>query len=298
MPIIIPTQINATIAGLTTISITPPPTPIPELWPGLQCWLSPDWVGSYLAGQYAVDHADAALASKYYVLLNDAASRLGALGSRNESLARRIATFSLASWFSQGITSGEMVNGRKTLAPSQIGGQAMYLSNEPGESEKAAALGSSTYTIALVYRADNGVKGGIIGSGLESLAESNSGTGWRFGWPDAGEAGSTLWQHNYNDTWSMAVDTANDLPSVAVLTGTGTAGKAWLKNNGAESSLTHTFSGSRVTASNKVAMGCLATAGSGNGNRRIALIAMWSRELTGTDLTTLKDWLIANYGPF
>lgn len=300
MPVIIRTDIAATVAGLTTITLESPPTPMPELWTGIQFWLTPDWDGGYVTGQYAADHADAALQSKYYHLINDASGALAELGTRDEGVARRVAEFSISSWFSLGTISAQMVNGRKTLNPN-IYQAALYVHNDPEETTKAVSLSSSAYSLALVFRAASGLRGGLIGAGRVENEANSANVGWRFGWPDASnEAGSTFWQHSYNDQWTMAVDTANDLPTAVILTGSGNSADAWIYNSGVETSLTHTFTAARFlpTAYQRIALGAPTNQSGACGARRTALAAQWDRRLAGTDLTRLKNFLISNYGPF
>jgi len=308
MPLIIPLGVPFTgnTENVVVLPTTPPPTPIPELWKGLQCFLDTGYTGASLNILHPADYPTVAYRNFNGVRLYDAADRLRWTDPSGyvTNWAFRFVAIPGADYGYPKVTSvtARKIYNKNTLSTNQWG-NVLRLAGDPVNGASNAALLTPNYTQLVIFKAEAGAIGGVVGQS-EALAYDNANCGQRFGFRSVANGGKTIYQHRAGSTNRIEIDRdiANSLPVLAIITGAvNNTGNVYLKNNAVESNNAFAFAAGIPNATTDgFGMGYQDGSVDANGPkfRDILLYARWNRVLTAPEITYLKAFIFANYGTF
>lgn len=301
----------------------PPLVPIPQIWNGLQFWLSADATSLWSAANLIPgDDLNVYWRNQYYDQLIDAAGRLNWHSGKNDYNGDNRVMHSLFSMSGNGTTNtgglslsnSLKINNRATLYNEgntrknmSVVGTRQTPDNTPDYNALAAMM-TDAYTYIMVYHAaGTGNSGGIFGQST-SLAHDNALCGMRFGFASGAFVDQMLWQHKGSsaDRLSIPRTTSNSLPTYVVITSAnGLSGNLHIKNGGVASDHAFAFNHKVSIDPASVTEPALwvgrqdsTNENTANKSRAVGTFARLSRALGDVELTYLHAFMEANYGPF
>lgn len=307
MPRIIVVPFTSSNTSLPVLSLVEPPIQLPEVWNGLQFWFDTAWAAAPSMGQYAADHPVVAWRSQYFSQMLDASQRLslmnGAAGPYKYALRRAGSTYlpltSLSGYPHINVDAENKINGQPSVYSNT---QGVYFDvYGAGALTEYLAATSADYTLVLTYKCAAGATGGLYGQGAFA-ASTDAATGQRFGFPSTTNPGTTLYQHKATgaNQLSIARDTANDLPTLAIircsLVGGAYVGSVRLVNNSVVSD--HAFSFAENVLAAKPSFGNLDVSTASKPAHRQGVVARLSRKISDGELEYLTTWMQSRRGPF
>lgn len=306
MPRVIKLDFISSNTELPIIPTSVPPTPIADLWDGMQYWLDTSWP-STSNPLYPADYPVVELRNKYGYQWQDAAGRLSwtdSAGITRHFAHRFNGGGGNAGWPVLSQFSGDLINGTPALTAG-FPGEVLNIFGDPLDRAAFVAAETRAYTTLLIHKASSGATGGILGQLMAGSADDPA-AGLRYGYESGTNTGKTLYQHGSGtgDRVLIPRDTANSMPVRAIITCspvdsggiTTHAGAVNIVNNGVDTTHSFSFLNPVNLGLDPISIGYMDNAGSSR--MRIALCARWSRVLKPEEIEYLKSWTNSRFGAF
>lgn len=297
MPLVFRLPIQASVSGLPVVPLDQPPIMMPDLWPGMQCWLDSSY--GFTNPQIASDDAVALWRNNWVVQWIDAADRVR---WKDQAIRTHNYAFRLNPTGANNGMPIKMVTsplGAKFAIRSQDMGHVVYITGET-DADANTALMTQTYTMVCLFRVAAGANQGLFGQSA-TKADTDSQAGLRAGFITS-PAPAFVFQHNNLAANRLEItrDLANGTAAYAIVTCKADhTGKVYLKQGGSLTSHPFSFAAgvdlSTAVFNAKLSVGKLGATGSTPPND-IFLFGKWNRVLTDTELTNLQAFLLAQYG--
>lgn len=268
--------------GINPISGTEPVTAqnvkTPQIWEGMQAYFSADYGVS--GGQFSASHSNPQYQNKYYNLILDSVGReyqKDYVGNVYGGLFRVNLGGGNAGW---GVLSTGTFLGKNEIVAATKG-LVHYMS---GESYASASdkirQNTLAYSMFLLFRADVGSVGGVIGQS-DSLIASNDAAGFRVGFGSGAQAGKIIIQHSASQRMVIDRNVADGQPILIGITcSEDHALNVQVRHGGVYSTHSQQLTAPYNRANGLVIGNCDDV---GTGSKRWAVFCKYNRQLTSVE---------------